>query len=293
MSIGNENGKDDNQEVFYGSPENYIMGVDSTNEIMMTNDGKSIATPLDLLKQKFGSPNQSFHKIQPQQNSSLKNMLQRNNQFSQDTSYNSANREINFLNPQWNIKNEEVSADRPIIGNFLDDKTGLKNPTNVVSQRETNNEELDNNNTFASNAAVVTNENQMLISDYKQENVHKGIYHISENSSSQVISKYESNDNPNVTNTNYVQSQTSIQNGDNSVTPMSLIISNTNGIINYQTGVVANQEIIKNLSGPVQNNCEPGTGSHPSKDIPDLRQEFLQMQNLPFSGQVYSLNNEF
>ena len=265
------------------------MGVDSTNEIMMSNERKSIATPLDLLKQKFGSPNQSFHKIKPQQDSSLKNMLQRNNLFSQDTSYNSANREIHFLNPQWKIKdiiNEKVPAERPIFEKLLDEKTSIKDPTNVVSHRETITEELDNNNTFASNAPVVKNNNQILISDYKQEIMHKGIYHISENSSSQMISKYESNYNPNETNTNYVQSQTPIQNGDNSVTPMSLIISNTNGIINYQTGVVANQEIIKNLSGPVHNNCEPGTGSHPSKDIPDLRQQFLQMQNLPFPGQV-------
>ena len=208
-------------------------------------------TPIDLLKENFGP----FSQHLPEKN--LENI-------EPDTQ----SKSLSF------VPNVEKTSDENVPVNVklpLHEHVSFKSvPLNEEKYLMSCSQELDEvNNLVASNAAVVNSNNQTLISQPQNQ-----IYVNQNNLSNETLDNHnEIKDDTNIENTRSAPYSQISQ-------PMSLIISNNNGILSYQNSMVTNDynQIIKTLS---QKMCDED-----SDEFPDLRQQFLQIQNIPAPGQV-------
>ena len=249
-------------------------------------------TPLELLKKRFGPQKiiaSSHNQIHP--NISIKNQDGPNRNV-----YNpNPNQYVPAKNTNVNIHGfpaKTANLQQVPVHTKSEAFTSENKDTSKkdVSHGEISREELDRNNLLASNAQVVSNHNQTLISNTNSclVNNHGDIR------SNSAITSYSTNQNTNPNNKPIVNNVTDADLNQplvaNKVQPtnnMSVIITNNNGVISYQSGLVANLDMIQSLSGQLQQTNNPnGSNQQANNDMPDLRQQFLQMQNLPAPGQV-------
>ena len=249
-------------------------------------------TPLELLKKRFG-PQKIVFSSHSQTHPNISNKIQ-----------NGPNKNVGYIpNPNQYILPKNANFN---LQGFSAKPAHLQVPAQIktdaftsenkdtskkdVSHGEISREELDKSNSLASNAQVVSNYNQTLISNTNNRlsNNHGEIRSNSAMTSFSTNQHTNTNDKINVkTVTDIDLNQPLHENNAQSTNTMSVIISNNNGVLNYQSGLVANLDMIQSLSGQLKQTANlNGSNQQVNNDMPDLRQQFLQMQNLPAPGQV-------